>query len=200
MSSEQHQSQDTFLAMAAQNNEEAFVELYDRYFPKLHAYVQYKIYTNSTECEDITSEIMIKTSDNLDKFDPKKGHFAAWFFTLANNHIRDYLRKKKPTIVSLDDVEYHLSSKENVQKELEEKEQRKILSQALSKLPQQEQDIIALKYGSEYNSTEIANITGLSPENIRVIVFRTLQKIRKDLQKLAISQSMKEGAHRETAG
>jgi RNA polymerase sigma-70 factor (ECF subfamily) len=44
--------------------------------------------------------------------------------------------------------------------------------------PQREQDIIALKFDAELSNPQIAEIMGLSEPNVRVIIFRTLRKLR----------------------
>ena len=50
--------------------------------------------------------------------------------------------------------------------------------ECLKKFPQREQDIIALKFDAELTNTQIAEIMGLSEPNVRVIIFRTLRKLR----------------------
>jgi RNA polymerase sigma factor (sigma-70 family) len=48
--------------------------------------------------------------------------------------------------------------------------------------PQREQDIIALKFDAELTNVQISEIMNLSESNVRVILCRTLQKLRKALQ------------------
>ena len=44
--------------------------------------------------------------------------------------------------------------------------------------PQREQDILSLKFDAELPNTQISEIMGLSEPNVRVIIFRTLRKLR----------------------
>ena len=44
--------------------------------------------------------------------------------------------------------------------------------------PQREQDIVSLKFDAELSNRQIAQIMSLSEANVRVILFRTLRKLR----------------------
>jgi len=53
----------------------------------------------------------------------------------------------------------------------------------LAKLSDKERNIIALKYAAELKNTDIAEIMGISDSNVGVILFRSLKKLRKELEK-----------------
>jgi RNA polymerase sigma-70 factor (ECF subfamily) len=57
-------------------------------------------------------------------------------------------------------------------------EELKDLSAVVRTFPQREQDIISLKFDAELPNAEIAAIMGISEPNVRVIMFRTLRKLR----------------------
>jgi RNA polymerase sigma-70 factor (ECF subfamily) len=52
----------------------------------------------------------------------------------------------------------------------------------LRRFPQREQDIVALKFDAELTNAQIGEVMGLTESNVRVILCRTLQKLRKSLQ------------------
>jgi RNA polymerase sigma-70 factor (ECF subfamily) len=64
---------------------------------------------------------------------------------------------------------------------LEREEVAKIMEH-VRRFPQREQDIIALKFDAELTNVQIADIMNLSESNVRVILCRTLQKLRRVLQ------------------
>jgi RNA polymerase sigma-70 factor (ECF subfamily) len=58
------------------------------------------------------------------------------------------------------------------------REELRDLAALLRGFPQREQDIIALKFDAELSNTQIAEIMQLSESNVRVIIFRTLRRLR----------------------
>jgi RNA polymerase sigma-70 factor (ECF subfamily) len=57
------------------------------------------------------------------------------------------------------------------------------LQELLLALPDREQEIIALKYGAELSTRQIARQMGISAVNVRIILYRTLRKLRPFLEK-----------------
>jgi RNA polymerase sigma-70 factor (ECF subfamily) len=66
----------------------------------------------------------------------------------------------------------------SVEGEILMREEAATVAGLLRELPQREQDIVALKFDAELSNTQIAEIMELSEANIRVILFRTLRKLR----------------------
>jgi RNA polymerase sigma-70 factor (ECF subfamily) len=52
----------------------------------------------------------------------------------------------------------------------------------MRKLPPREQEIVSLKFDAELSNAQIARILGLSEGNVRVILFRTLKKLREMME------------------
>jgi RNA polymerase sigma factor (sigma-70 family) len=55
------------------------------------------------------------------------------------------------------------------------------VTRLLRKFPQREQDIASLKFDAELSNTQIAEIMELNEPNVRVILFRTLRKLREQM-------------------
>jgi RNA polymerase sigma-70 factor (ECF subfamily) len=52
----------------------------------------------------------------------------------------------------------------------------------IGNLPERERDILSLKFGAEITNRNIAKITGLTESNVGVILYRTLRRLRDQLQ------------------
>ena len=61
------------------------------------------------------------------------------------------------------------------------REEMRTVSRLLRDFPQREQDIISLKFDAELTNGQIAQIMSLSEPNVRVILFRTLRKLREQM-------------------
>lgn len=61
-------------------------------------------------------------------------------------------------------------------------EKRKIINESILKLPETERIIITLYYYEELPIIEIAEIVGISKQNVKVKLFRSRQKLYADLK------------------
>lgn len=52
------------------------------------------------------------------------------------------------------------------------------LGRLTARLPEREQELIALKYGAALNNREIARLTGLSESNVGTSLYRIVQTLR----------------------
>ncbi len=77
-----------------------------------------------------------------------------------------------------------LPSSIDVEKILQEEQDKEFLQSLLLELPEREQDLIALKYGSGLTNRAIAKITRLSESNVGSILHRTVHNLR---QKMGVS-------------
>ena len=66
------------------------------------------------------------------------------------------------------------------QDEVEKKTEYECLRGCLSRLPEDDQEIIRLKFAGEFTNREIAKMLGLSESNVGVRLFRAVKKLRED--------------------
>lgn len=83
------------LVAQARANPEAFREVYRAYFPRVYAYVAYRVGTVQ-DAEDVVSETFLRTVEKLDRFEDRgEGSFGAWLFRVAHNLVSDLRRQQK---------------------------------------------------------------------------------------------------------
>ena len=91
------------LVEAAQRDIACFVDLYDKYFELVYAYVARRA-RERAEVEDLTSEVFRKALANLPRFRWTGAPFAAWLLRIASNLIADRAKRlAKEGSVPLDD-------------------------------------------------------------------------------------------------
>ena len=61
------------------------------------------------------------------------------------------------------------------------REERDRLLAALARLPARERDLIGLKFAAGLTNRRIADLTGLTESNVGVILYRTIRRLRTDL-------------------
>jgi len=157
---------------------EPFADRYQAYFPRVFAYVYGRV--RSTEAaEDIASEVFERAFVKAGSLRNEEA-FGAWLFTIARNMIASYGRRqaRQNQSVSTEIVNSLPHHDAPVDSGLLIQEEVSSLLIQIKKLPAREQEIISLKFDAELSNGQIARILGLGEGNVRVIVFRTLRKLR----------------------
>jgi RNA polymerase sigma-70 factor (ECF subfamily) len=154
-----------------------FEEKYRDYFPRVFAFVYARV-RDPHLAEDLAADVFERAYRNRDSL-RADGAFSTWLFTIARNVIISNGRKRgRETIVDPDVIRDIAPSDVLVESEILKNEELKDLAEVVRGFPQREQDIISLKFDAELANAEIAEIMGLSEPNVRVIMFRTLKKLR----------------------
>ena len=159
----------------------AFAAIYDHYFPRIYAYVRYRV-RDADLAEDITAQIFERVLANLGKFDAEQAPFAVWLFTIARNRVSDHHRtQQRRRWLPLDLVRGRAGADPAPEEIVVRDETREALLAAMTRLRERERDILALKFGAELTNRRIAALTGLSESNVGVILYRTVRRLRADL-------------------
>ena len=101
--------------------------------------------------------------------------------TLRNLCI-DMLRRDKNRKEKLDSIATEMYDQQYVDNSRSEEESYRMVEQAIASLPQQQQQIIEMKYVKQMSIHEIAQLTGLSETNISTSLSRAYTTLRKHLQ------------------
>ncbi|MCL2699676.1 MAG: RNA polymerase sigma factor [Defluviitaleaceae bacterium] len=153
-------------------------EMYEEYFPKIYNHIYYKVLSQDVS-NDLTSSIFLKVVANIGSFDATKASFKTWIYTIANNTLIDYYRRRKTDapLDSVDEPREHFDEQTNVFKE----EALGALHNALSTLEPRMREIISLKYNGEMSIRDIAKLLEINESTASTIHMRGLAKLRKIL-------------------
>tara|TARA_R100001369_G_scaffold954_4_gene3234 strand:+ start:106446 stop:107027 length:582 start_codon:yes stop_codon:yes gene_type:complete len=134
-----------------------------------------KMLRNREEAEEIAQDVFIKAYNVLESY-KGEAKFSTWLYKIAYRKALDSIKKNKRTsslelVENLtEDASAHLDTGLEILL-LEEKQE--IIKSCILKLPEIEAAIITLFYYEEQSVKEIAEITGLSEDNIKVKLFRS---------------------------
>lgn len=173
------------LAERAKTDEAAFTQLYERYFPKIYAYVFRRVGTRDTT-EDIVSATFEKVFLHLEKFKPGGGGtFQAWVYRIATNQVIDHVRKEQRVIITApEDFPEQNHPLTNDAEELMKRQDAETVRKALTQLPERYQQIINLKYFSELTNMEVAEVLDITANNAGVLLSRALKQLQAVLPKV----------------
>jgi len=158
-----------------------FAEKYQQFFPRVFAYVYGRIH-NVHQTEDLVSEVFERAFLKMGSLRNDEA-FATWLFTIARNLITSHARKRgRESVVDPDILKSVVATTVSVENEVLIREEVAAVVECLKKFPQREQDIVSLKFDAELTNGQIAQVMGLSEANVRVILFRTLRKLRETMK------------------
>ncbi|MCL5774930.1 MAG: sigma-70 family RNA polymerase sigma factor [Patescibacteria group bacterium] len=166
---------ENLLNKAKKGETAAFGELYNFFFKKIYTFIYYRVSHKET-AEDLAEEVFLKAYAKLNSI-KEAGSLEAWLYKIARNLVIDYYRGKKER-VELSEVENTLTYEDTVIDLLNLNHQQQILNKLLKALPQDQQQIMRLKFFEGLENSVIAELTGKTEGAIRVIQFRAITKLR----------------------
>lgn len=164
------------LDLAAQGNKKAFGLLYEQYLEEIYRFVYLGI-NDQWEAEDITENVFLKAWEQLPIIysqDNQIDNFRAWLYRIARNLMIDFFRSKKPVVLE-DNIFSDEMSPENV---FTENNLSNRLINAIMRLEPNYRQIIVLRFVNQVSHKEAADIMKLGYNNVRVLQYRALKKLR----------------------
>jgi RNA polymerase sigma-70 factor (ECF subfamily) len=155
-----------------------FADTYQEYYPRLFAYIYARV-GRVHQTEDIVSDVFERAYSKMGSL-RNQDAFTTWLFTIARNAIVSHARKSsRETLVDPEVMREMSPATASVESEVLQREEWEGIAKAISGFPQREQDIISLKFDAELSNAQIAEIMGLTEPNVRVIIFRTIRRLKK---------------------
>lgn len=130
--------------------------------------------------EDLTAETFFKVVRAVGRFDPARGTARAWILTIARNVLGDWRRRARlrqyVSLGTMHDLAFDAPSPE--ERLLREEEVGRMLD-AVATLTPADRELIGLRYGSGLETSEMAQILGISEGSVRTRMWRVLGRLRK---------------------
>jgi len=185
-------SEEAALVRRVQARDElAFREIVERYQSKIFSII-YGILRNHNDAEDIAQQVFAKVYFSIRKFDFRSS-LLTWIYKITVNECYDYLRKKRVRKLV---YESDFSQEEAQRMEASDPAidpaapldlslaRRDLVAKLLEKVSAEDRNLMLLKEVEGHSVEELAAMTGLNENTIKVKLFRTRQKLLKAAQRL----------------
>jgi RNA polymerase sigma-70 factor (ECF subfamily) len=180
--------QEETLVKQAQRDIEAFRELYNYYFPKIYAYVSYRL-GRVQDTEDLVADIFLAAVQKLDQYEWRgSGSFTSWLFRIAHNRVSDFYRhrenKQEPLpLADLPDLE---ADTDHPIDTVLQKEKFDHLRRLINTLSPRRQEIITLKFFAGLRNQEIAHLLGLDERTVAAHLCRGLADLQRKYEEALV--------------
>jgi RNA polymerase sigma-70 factor (ECF subfamily) len=170
------------LVMRVQDgDQQSFAKIYDSLIDQVYRYVFYRV--KEEDAEDVVENVFLRVWENIRKYRVKEGKsFSAWVFRIAHNLVVDYYRMAKDK--EFDELDLNMADDKRIHNPINSVENsinNKFLKMALAKLKSPYRDVIIYKFINELSNKEISEILGKNEGGLRVLQFRALAALKKEL-------------------
>lgn len=142
----------------------------------------YRLLGNQKDTEDITQEVFLRLWTNAQKWKSEKSKLTTWLHRIAHNLCIDYLRKHgRMQTQDTFDEEADDSTPANEQSFEESSDAIKLLSEAISALPENQRSALSLCHYQGFSNKEAAAIMNISVKALESTIARAKRSLREQL-------------------
>lgn len=167
-----------YINLILEGDTNAFAVLVNRYKDLVFT-LALRMLKNREEAEEVSQDAFMKiyTSLNTFKGDSK---FSTWIYKVTYNTSLDRIKKNRKYLndVAIDEfTEHQLKSIDNALDSLEKKEKASAIQDCIELLPSADSFLLTLYYFEEQTLEEMSKAVGLTPNNVKVKLFRARKKL-----------------------
>ena len=167
----------TLLERARQLDEAALGELYDRYAPRIYAYI-YRRVGDAQLAEDLAGGVFLRVVQAIHARRVWHTSFRAWLYRIAHNVVADNYRRQRP-VVELELDEGLVAAEDDPVSAVAKRLSRQRLRTAISCLTLDQQQVLALRFGEGMTAREAAQVMGKSVGAVEALQHRALAALRR---------------------
>jgi len=156
--------------------EERLGALFDSCYPRLARYA-YARTGNRTDAEDIAAEVFVRALESLDSYQERGLPMEAWLFRIAHNLVVDHLRRGS-RFERADEEEAELPDFPDPAHIAEERLMMADVRAAMTRLTQDQRDVLSLRFFGGLSSKETADVLHKSDGAVREMQRAALEKMR----------------------
>jgi RNA polymerase sigma-70 factor (ECF subfamily) len=177
-SPELQQEDDSAQVERAYGDPQAFGALYDRYVQSIYRYLASRL-RDGEAAQDLTSQTFLSAFEALPRY-RHNGHFPAWLFSIARSKLVDHVRKENrqngvwlasagaDTFDPLQEIVQH--------------ERIAALRSVIESLPEEEQELLRLRYVAELSFSDIAVLLKRNEDAVKKTLYRLLARMHSRME------------------
>lgn len=154
------------------------------YAPQVFAMIVRQV-SDTMTAQELTQDTFLKAFRNIDSYSVDGARLSTWLCRIAYRLTLDFLKRRRPLIVSLEDSSVWQTdiSDEALDVELSSGREERIerLQELMDLLPDEERMLLTLYYFDDLPLAEIAYVTGIGENALANRLYRIRKKLYKQL-------------------
>jgi RNA polymerase sigma-70 factor (ECF subfamily) len=151
--------------------------VYDSYYPDVYRFVRYRL-DDEAAAEDIASEVFVRLLEAVKSGQAPRTNLKAWLLGTASHIVTDHFRQvyRRPTTELPETMPDGLP---DPALDAEERERARNLKAALSKLTEEQQNVLTLRFGQGCSLEETADLLKKNVNAVKQLQFRALAALNR---------------------
>jgi RNA polymerase sigma-70 factor (ECF subfamily) len=167
----------SLLKRIQQHDQQALAEVYDHYFDPLYRYLTYRL-GEPEVAADLAGEVFLALVNAIKMGKPPKTSLSGWLYTVARNLVVDYIKAKVQTVSLMEDL---VADEPSLSDQAHLSQLAPVLKQALLQLTEEQQHVIALRFGQGLSLAETAQLMDKSVGAVKALQHRALAALARQI-------------------
>ncbi len=174
---------DEALAVRAQSGDTAaFGELVERHQEKAIG-LAYTLVRNYDTARDVAQDAFVKAWSALGRFE-SRSKFTTWLYRIVSNQALDFLRKRREVLQEDESIfEAVAAESASIEDALRDEELRVALTEAVSRLPENQRKAVTLRYFTGLSVEETAQTMDIAAGTVKATCFQAVANLKKFFSK-----------------
>ena len=159
-------------------SQEAWAHIYDEHYPRIYRYCYLRLGNQATS-EDVASEVFLEAVRGIRRYEYRGVPFAAWLYRIAHNLLADHVRRngRQKTVPLTEPIASRLEAPDSTAGTA----LRQDVQDALRRLPEDQKQVILLRFFEDLPHNEIAAAMGRRSGAIRALQHRALNALHRHM-------------------
>jgi RNA polymerase sigma-70 factor (ECF subfamily) len=167
-------------------DEDALTEIHNQYYGAVYRYISFRI-NDAQTVEDLASEVFTRFLSALKDRHAPQNTIRGWLFGTASRVVKEQYRKqKRAQLAPLDESlpSQAIGPEQGVEKNMALEH----LRDAMAELTEEQQHVLALRFGQSMPIHEVAKLINKSEGSIKMLQVRAIAALTRQLSKAEVSK------------
>ncbi len=172
------QDERSLLAAARRLDPDALGQIHDLYYQPLFRYIAYRVPDVAT-AEDIAADVFRRLLDALHDGKPPRRTLRGWLYQVASNIVSDHYRQRERTPEAA--LDEQMAADDSVIETVSLSLRRQAVVDAAGRLTDEQQRVLALRFGAGLAIKEVAEVLGKSEAAVKMLQARAVAALAEEL-------------------
>lgn len=156
-------------------DQDALAEVHNKYYDSIYRYIAFRV-NDAQTAEDLTSEVFLRLLNALRDKSAPQNTLRGWLYGVASRVLKEHYRRKKRDSFTLlhEDIP---ANEQNLDHQVDAILQNENLQAVMNGLTEDQQNVLALRFGFGMPIQEVANTMGKSEGSIKMLQARAIAAI-----------------------